>query len=201
MLLLARLAPETAGITSDDGFVIGQLTLSGTLNLLLVATLLGVLGAGIYLVLRTLMIGPRWFQVVSISLGPAVVVGAMLVHSEGVDFTFLRPTWLAIALFVAIPGLYAALLTVLCERWLRPDGRLLRARRRVVFPWLILWLPFAPVPLVLALAWSLIVRARQQVATRALVEHFAIPWLARLGLVVLFAIFLTELVGDIAILT
>ena len=201
MLLLARLAPETAGITSDDGFVIGQLTLSGTLNLLLVATLLGVLGAGIYLVLRTLMIGPRWFQVVSISLGPAVVVGAMLVHSEGVDFTFLRPTWLAIVLFVAIPGLYAALLTVLCERWLRPDGRLLRARRRVVFPWLILWLPFAPVPLVLALAWSLIVRARQQVATRPLVEHFAIPWLARVGLVVLFAIFLTELVGDIAILT
>ena len=201
MLLLARLAPETAGITSDDGFVIGQLTLSGTLNLLLVATLLGVLGSGFYFVLRTLMIGPRWFQVVSISLGPAVVVGAMLVHSDGVDFTFLRPTWLAIALFVAIPGLYAALLTVLCERWLRPDGRLLRARRRVVFPWLILWLPIAPVPLVLALAWSLVVRARKQVATRALVEHPAIPWLARLSLVVVFVFFLTELVGDIAILT
>ena len=48
------------------------------------------------------MIGPRWFQVLSISLGPAVVVGALLVHPEGVDFTLLRPRWLAIALFVAI---------------------------------------------------------------------------------------------------
>lgn len=124
MMLLARLAPETSGVVSDDGFVIGQFNLFATLNLLLLGTFLGVLGGGIYLIARTLMIGPRWFQVLSISLGPAVVVGAMLVHTDGVDFISLRPTWLAIALFVAIPGLYAVLLTSICERWLHPDGRL-----------------------------------------------------------------------------
>lgn len=201
MLLLARLAPETAGVTSDDGFVIGQLTLSGTLNLLLVATVIGVLGGGIYLVLRTLMIGPRWFQVLSISLGPAVVVGAMLVHSEGVDFTLLRPTWLAVALFVAIPGLYAALLTVLCERWLRSDGRFLHAQRRTVFLPLLLWLPLAPAVLLAACGWLGVESLRRHSATRVLVEHPFVPWLARLGLTVVFALFLIELAGDITILT
>ena len=52
MMLLARLAPETTGVRSDDGFLIGQFTLSGTLNLLALGTLLGVLGGGIYFVVR-----------------------------------------------------------------------------------------------------------------------------------------------------
>jgi len=201
MMLLARLSPAATGLRSDDDFVIGQLTLSGTVNLLVLGTLLGVLGGGIYIVLRGLLIGPRWFQILSISLGPAVVVGAMLVKPEGIDFTVLRPVWLAIALFMLVPGLYAALLTVLCERWLGPEGRLLHARRPLALAPLILWLPLAPVPLLLALAWALVVRARQHEAARALVENQAIAWLGRAALTVLFAIFLSELVGDIAVLT
>lgn len=201
MMLLARLSPETAGVRSDDDFVIGQLTLSGTLNLLAVVTFIGVLGGGIYLVARGLMIGPRWFQVLSISLGPAVVVGAMLVHPEGVDFTLLRPTWLAIGLFVAIPGLYAALLTVLAERWLRPDGRFLQAPRLVAVAPLILWLPLAPVLLVGVLGGVAVQLLRRQPGSRALLEHPWVPWLVRLSLVLIFAFSLTDLVRDVAALT
>lgn len=105
MMLLARLNPEATGVTSDDGFVMGQLTLQ-TLNLVLVTTMLGVLGGGIYFVLRGLMIGPRWFQVLSISAGAAVVVGGVVVHVDGVDFT-LDPAWLAVVMFVLIPGVYS----------------------------------------------------------------------------------------------
>jgi hypothetical protein len=46
-------------VISDDGFRIGQLTASGTLNLLAIGTLLGVLGGAIYLVVRNLMIEAR----------------------------------------------------------------------------------------------------------------------------------------------
>lgn len=201
MMLLARLSPEAIGIRSDDDFLIGQLTLSGTLNLLLVGTVLGVLGGGVYIAVRSLMIGPRWFQVLSISLGPAVVVGAMLVNPTGVDFTLLRPAWLAIALFIAVPGLYAVLLTILCERWLRPDGTFLRARRWVALAPLILWLPLAPVPLLLAISWFVIRLARGGSATRALVEHPLIPLLARSALVVIFVVSLTGLFSDINALT
>ena len=201
MMLLARLTPGVAGVVSDDGFVIGQLTVAGTYTLLTIATFLGVFGAGIYVVLRPLMIGPRWFQVLSISVGAAVVVGSDLVHTDGVDFTSLRPTWLAIALFVAIPGLYAVLLTVLCERWLRTGGRFVRARRRAALAPLLLWLPIAPVLLVAALAWSVVEVLRGPDATRALVEHPLVPWLARLALTVGFVVSLTRLVQDVADLT
>jgi len=201
MMLLARLTPETAGVLSDDGFLIGQFTLSATLNLLAVATVLGVLGGGIFLVVRSLMIGPRWFQILSISLGPAVVVGDMLVHTGGVDFTLLHPRWLAITLFVAIPGLYAALLTILCERWLHPDGRFLQAPRRAALAPLILWLAIAPGLLVGAVGWLVVELFRRHAATRALVEHPLVPWLARLALTVIFAFSLTQLAQDVAVLT
>ena len=201
MMLLARLAPETAGVLSDDGFFIGQLTRSGTLNLLVVTTFIGVLGGGIYLVVRGLMIGPRWFQVLSVSLGPAIVVGATLVHPNGVDFTLLRPTWLAIAVFVAIPGLYAAFLTVLCERWLHPDGRFLHAPRWIALAPLILWLPLAPALLAGGLGWYGLELLRRQSGGRALVEHPFVPWLARVALGGLFAFSLAELVQDVAALT
>ena len=121
MLVLARLNPEATGVTSDDGFAIGQFT-GATLNTLVTAALFGVLGGGIYYVLRGLMIGPRWFPLVSISVGPAVVVGSQIVHPDGVDFTTLDPALLGIALFVVIPGVYAALLAVLAERWLDDDA-------------------------------------------------------------------------------
>lgn len=68
------------------------------------------------------MIGPRWFQILSIGLGPAVVVGGVLVHVPGgVDFTVLQPVWLSIVLFMAFPG-DAALLTVLAEHYLMELG-------------------------------------------------------------------------------
>ena len=201
MMLLARLAPETAGVLSDDGFLIGRLTLSGTLNLLALGAVLGVLGGGIYFVVRALMIGPRWFQVLSISLGPAVVVGAMLVHSEGVDFTLLRPVWMAISLVVAIPGLYAALLTVLCERWLDPDGRFQHAPRLAALAPLILWLPIAPVLLFGVLGWFAVEVLRGHATTRVLVKHQLFPWLARLALTVIFVMSLAELVQDVVDLT
>lgn len=122
MMLLAGLSPEATGITSDDGFVMGQFTASGTLNLLVAGAFLGLIGAVVYALLRGLMIGPRWFQVLSVGGGPAVVVGAMIVQTDGVDFRLLQPAWLAIALFVAIPGVYAALLTVVSEGVLRAVG-------------------------------------------------------------------------------
>ena len=62
------------------------------------------------------MFGPRWFRLLSFSVGPAVVVAAIVVHPTGVDFRVLEPLWLAVALFVLIPAVYVVLLVVLVER-------------------------------------------------------------------------------------
>lgn len=201
MMLLAILNPHATGRMSDDGFRIGQLTGSGTFNLLLVGTLLGALGGLLYNVLRPLLIGPRWFRIGSISVGPAVVVGAMLIHTDGIDFRILEPAWLAIALFVAIPGLYAGLLTVLVEKWLHPAAWPVRVRLPVAAAPLLLMAPFAPVAAVVIVGWLFTRWARRLTVGRVILDNAALPWIARAGLTVIFALALDDLVRDIATLT
>jgi hypothetical protein len=107
MLLLARLNPRATGRLSDDGFVVGHLT-SASLGLLVLGSVVGVLGAMLVLAVRDLRVGPAWLRWASVTVGPAVVVGALVVHTDGVDFRVFHPTWLALALFVALPGVAGA---------------------------------------------------------------------------------------------
>ena len=116
MFALIRLNPDQAGARTDDGFTMGQLTLAGSLNLIVVAGIIGAIGGLVYAGARHLMFGPRWWQVASVMLSSGLTVGAMLVHTDGVDFTLLEPAGLGIGLFVAIPATYGLLLTVLAER-------------------------------------------------------------------------------------
>lgn len=90
MLLLARLNPAATGRLSDDGFRMGQFDLGATLSLLSFTTAVGVLGGLVYLAVRPLRFGPRWFVLAAMAVGPAVVVGNLLVHVDGVDFTILQ---------------------------------------------------------------------------------------------------------------
>jgi hypothetical protein len=199
MMLLARLNPEATGVTSDDGFTIGQFTLSDTLNLLLIGTLLGVVGAGFYALLRGLRIGPRWFQVLCIGAGPAVVVGAVLVHTDGVDFELLKPTWLAIVLFVAIPGIYATLLTLLAERMLRPGGWWERTPLPLALAPLVLWIgPQAALLVIVAAGWAARERLRGTHTGAVVLDHPAPGWAARVGLAAIFTVSLLDLASDTA---
>jgi hypothetical protein len=195
MFLLARLNPDAAGMQSDDDFTIGQFT-GATFNLLFVTTLIGIVGGAIYFVLRGLMVGPRWFQVLSVSVGPAVVVGSQLVHTDGVDFTLLDPPLLAIAMFVLIPGTYAALLTVLAERWLRDDGFFATAPTRVAVLPLLLWAFIAPALIALALGLAAYEAVRRTHRGSAVLAWPAWRNVARAALTVVFAVALVSLVQD-----
>jgi hypothetical protein len=200
MSALAALNPTAAGLTSDDGFVIGQVTLSGTLNLMLAGTMLGVLGAAIYTVLRPLMIGPAWFRLLSIGLGPAVVVGDRLVHVDGVDFAILDPVWLAIALFVLIPGVYAVALSLLAERWLAADGFFARATWPRALAPLVLFGPLVPVLVVLALGHLALDVVRRR-SGGAVPGAAAAGWVARALLAVVFCLALASLAEKTSVLT
>lgn len=106
------------GVTSDDGFEIG--TFSGaTIFLLIFTTILGAI-AGLFVgLLRMITAGPTWAVAIGASLATAVSVGASIVHSDGVDFRFLKPLWLTIGLFVLIPGLWCATVIVVTDRAMR----------------------------------------------------------------------------------
>lgn len=195
MSLLAKLNSEHAGTVSDDGFTMGQFTLGGTLNLLVVGTVFGVLGGGIYLAVRDLRIGPAWFRAASVAVGATAVVGAGLVHSDGVDFTLLKPTYAAIGLTLAIPFVFALALPPLADRWLRPDSALMTSTNRLVFVALVPWVfPLTPVTAVLVLGW---VALRAMGSPRSSRTREMLPWLARLALTVIFTIGLVSLVQTI----
>ena len=135
MFVLARLNPEEHGLDTDDGFAMGQFTLGGTLNLLVAATVLGVIGGLVFLALRGLRFGPGWFRAVSLPLGGAIVVGSMLVHSDGIDFNVLEPLGLAVALTLSVPLLFTIGVVWLGDRWLG-DAPTFWQRVPAAVPWI-----------------------------------------------------------------
>lgn len=198
MLLLIQLNPTVSGVTSDDGFVMGQFTLSGSLNLaLVVGPLFGIIGAGFYVALRGLAVGPPWFRLLSLSLGPGVVIGAILVHTDGVDFTMLDPVWLAVLLFVLVPTVYAALLHVLAERALAGPPW----PRWVTYVGVAAWLPALPGLLVLAAGWATLNALRRSEKGSALVAHPAPAWVVRGALAAVFLYAVLDIVSDVSRLT
>ena len=197
MSLLALLNPDAAGLTSNDGLTIGQFTLAGSLQLIGAGAQFGLIGVFLYAALRGLIVGPPWFRLLSISLGPAVVVVAMVVEPEGVDFTVIRPLWLTIALFTALPAIFVAVLHLGAERFLPRRKDL---SRPVVVLGLLLWLPLFPLALALLAGWAALRAVRRTAPGRRVLEHPATGWTSRGALTVVFVGAVVNLVGDVAAL-
>jgi hypothetical protein len=135
MLILRVLSPDSVhGVVSDDGFLIGQVTLSGTYGLIGVGAGVGIIGAVAYRWVDRWLIGPGWFRQVTAALGAGAVVGSMLVHTDGVDFRVLEPRWLAIALFVLLPAVFGFLIGPCQVALTRTDAWPHRGRKRWILP-------------------------------------------------------------------
>jgi hypothetical protein len=135
MLALRLTSPgHVIGVTSDDGFVIGRVTLAGTYSLVTVGAGVGVIGAGAYRLVAPWLIGPIWFRRFTTGAASAAVVGAMLLHSDGVDFTLLEPAWFAIGLFIALPAVFGAVIAAAVDWCSRPGSWTARGRRRWSLP-------------------------------------------------------------------
>jgi hypothetical protein len=138
-LLMLTSSDALRGVDTDDGFPIGRFTLSGTLTLLALSTLVGVVGGLAYLVIRRWLIGGTALRVATCALGAGLVVGSMLVHADGIDFTLLSPRWLAVALFVGIPAVFGALVVPLVERFDRDGGWFRTRPLKVAAAPLVVW--------------------------------------------------------------
>ena len=119
MLLLRLTSPDfVVGMTSDDGFEIGVVS-TRTLNLLVATAGLGAINGVLYAAFRGAI--PARLRLPLWTVFAAALAGANIVHEDGVDFTFLEPRALAIALFVLLPGAAAAVVVLLVERWNRAE--------------------------------------------------------------------------------
>ncbi len=140
MFVLARLNPQASGRLTDDGFEMGRFTLDGTVNLLMLGLVFGLIGGALWVFFRGLRFGPRWWRVVSMPLAALIIVGDALVHSDGVDFTLLDPPLVTIGLVLTVPALATVLVTALGDRWI---GTTATFWRRV--PWPLVWVVRAAV--------------------------------------------------------
>jgi hypothetical protein len=139
MLILRLTSPSyVRGIESDDGFEIGAFT-GDTLFLVGLTAFAGAFLGAAYVALRRWLPGSRRPTIVAVALG--TVGGAAVIEPGGVDFTLLEPRWLAVALFVALPTAFGAVLAWGVERAIS------RVDRRSPAGWTfaILLLPVVPV--------------------------------------------------------
>lgn len=141
MRLLAAANPEDGGLLTDDGFSVGQVTAIGTVQLLLAAIQLALVGAAVYMLVRPLLLGHGIARVALSAAGFGLTAAALLVDPDGADFSALQPLWLAELLFVLLPVGVVAVFTALAERWLAPDSWFLTASPARVLPLLVLWVP------------------------------------------------------------
>ena len=115
MLLLRFTSPDSViGLTSDDGFTIGQFDFGDTLGLVMAMTMIGGIVGVLYAAARG-AIAPR-LRVLWVVFW-TVFAGMSVIHADGVDFTAVEPQALSIALFLLLPALGAAAIVSLVERW------------------------------------------------------------------------------------
>jgi hypothetical protein len=145
--------PQVRFFDTDDGFGIGSVTLD-TIFLVIFTAAVGVIGGLAYLGMR------RWLPAQQRALSTAVVAaavgGSLFIEPGGVDFTRLAPLWLAIALFVALPGLYGFALSRTAERLMDNDSVLHRVGWWGVAPVAVLVLagPLAVALVLAGAAWG-----------------------------------------------
>jgi hypothetical protein len=201
MLVLRLTSPDhVVGRQSDDDFTIGRFTLAGTYNLLLIGAGVGLIGAAAYQWVRPWLLGPRWFRVLTLAAASAAVVGSMLVHADGIDFTVLKPMWLAVGLFVALPALFAVSIAFAVEHVeRRVDDHPLVGWRAWIVP-VVLVAAFPPTVVLVAISAAVLlawIGCRQHPVVLRIKRHVVTGLVARAAWLAVAVLGMAALLGDI----
>lgn len=181
MRLLAVTSPSTAqGRITDDQARVGEITLTGTLAIVVLTVFAGAMLGLAYPLVRRILPAGTAVRVACFGLLTGAIGGSILVHDHpSFDYTVLEPTWLAVTLFISVPAAWGALTALLVERVDRPEGWVRRLPLLVVVgAGLLVSIPtllITAVPVALALLASLSERLR---------TAWASTFLTRLGYVV-----------------
>lgn len=193
MLVLRMTSPDRVlGVETDDGFEIGVVTID-TLNLLLATGALGAI-AGLFVAWALTFMPWRWASWAWAAPG-ASLGGAVLISSDGVDFTILEPAWLAVGMFIIIPALGLLATALLIRRW---ESWWWANRRRtglaIVAAWPMVAVPPAGLAVVAsAAAWALLSRRE---AVRLLPETRPVQMAAAAAFAGVTLAFVPALIGD-----
>jgi hypothetical protein len=121
-LLFLTSDDRVRGLTSDDGFEIGRFS-ADSIFLLVSMSVLGAIGGAAFGVLRRFLRGQLWLVAPAVALAVAAAGGGAIVEAEGIDFRVLEPLWLAIGLFVFLPGAWGATVAITTDHFMQSGSR------------------------------------------------------------------------------
>ncbi|HEX5588721.1 MAG TPA: hypothetical protein VFX65_00335 [Candidatus Limnocylindrales bacterium] len=127
MRAAAVLNPQATGARTENGELVGAITLNGTVALLLFSGLLtGVVAGIVWVVVSRWLPTGRW-RLLAGAVSAAAIGGPLLIRSDNLDFRILEadgPILAMLIALVAVLGLAIAWLDDQLDRRLpRPDGR------------------------------------------------------------------------------
>jgi hypothetical protein len=175
-MLVLRLTSDSRllGISTDDGFEIGQFTTATTFLLMVTAGLGGATGAA-YFVLRSVL--PRRGRPLLWATFVGLLVGEDLLKPQSLDFTLLEPRSFAVASFILLPTVAALLIALTLERLLVLDPWSSRPLTIILILGALPLIPVLPVFLLLFGA-ALFLRRRSQISAAIRnVARVAVPLL------------------------
>jgi hypothetical protein len=118
MRVLAVADPDAAGIFTENGNVVGEITLGGTTALIVFIGIPLGLAAGliVFAVRRWLPTGQPW-RSLAFSAVLLALLGRTVIDPDNIDFRLLSPTGLAIALFGLLFVVAGFSLPPLADHW------------------------------------------------------------------------------------
>nr|KEP23055.1 hypothetical protein DA06_12795 [Georgenia sp. SUBG003] len=135
MRVLAVTSPKhVTDRLTDDMQPVGQISLGGTLQLFVTTIALGAIAGLVYLWVRRVLPPSSRARAGLFALFVGSIGGAFLVHDHpSFDYSVLKPEWLAVLSFLAVPTLFGLLVPAVVDRLDAPGGWV---RRRPA--WLVL---------------------------------------------------------------
>ena len=181
------------GIQSDDDFTIGRIS-SDSIFLIGAMTLIGTLLAFAYLLVRRWL--PESRRPLQAALFFGLFGGAAVIKPDGVDFTFLSPLWLAVLLFVALPATYGWLMARIVEGLIARPGHLRKVRVAGIIVFAAIGFFGLMIAIIAVVGMLLVLIGRRWPAAAAAVTHPVPTWIVRFVLMVVAGISLQELLID-----
>lgn len=199
-----RLAMRIMAATSDDRVQgsltdaeerVGEISLDGTLGLVIFVGLFGgIIGGLVYMLIRRWLRGRAWRAGLVVGLLGLVVVGpGETLDPDSVDFEILTPRWLAVVMFVALGPAFGIVLAAVVERLDRSYPRLAARPRAIAAHAPLLVLLLAP-PFAIGLLLGALVAVFAP-RVRAVARRWQSGAVLRAGQVILAAGILIGLVG------
>src|SRR3990172_2553352 len=99
MRIIALANPDSDGVLTDEEATVGDITFGGTMNLLFLGTVAGIMGGAVYLGLRRWLPVPAAWKGLTWGIVSLLTVGQLLFDIHNADFQIFKPVVMVIALF------------------------------------------------------------------------------------------------------